>query len=247
MEIKLYKGKVKINFAEKDWNGKKIHKYTDSKGNKIESVTGITGLLDKSTPLMIWATRMMGDYILDYYSGQVITPDIIETAKKQWREAKEKAADIGSAIHEWVEQKIKGLEPEIPQEEKVRNGAIAFLKWMKTHDIKFKETERIVYSKKYNYVGRCDWFGKEGKTWIIGDHKSSKGIYNEMRYQLAAYWNASEEERIAEFEKGIIVKYGKEDGEFETLEISRREYLKDREAFLGLLQTKRREIELKKD
>ena len=38
----------------------------------------------------------------------------------------------------------------------------------------------------------------------------------------------------------------KEDGEFEVKEISRKDYLKDRKAFLGLLEAKRREIELAK-
>jgi len=246
-EILLYNGTVKIYFEEVNRFGKKVHEYRDEAGNKLTSVTAITGLLDKSGPLTWWATDLMGKYLFDKYNGQPVNQDILQEAKVKYREAKQEGADIGTAIHDYAEQTIKGLNPEIPTDQKVRNGAMAFLKWMKTHDIKFEATERIVYSKKYNYVGKCDWYGKIGNIWIIGDHKSSKGIYNEMRYQLAGYWNALEEEGVAKFEQGLIVKYGKEDGEFEVKEISHKEYLKDRKAFLGLLATKQREAELAKN
>lgn len=248
-KIKLYNGKVTITFTERDWNGKKIHSYTDEKGNKLISVTGITGLVDKSNALIPWAVRLMGEYLLQTANGQTITEELIEVAKKKWRESKEEAADIGTAIHDWVEQKIKGLEPAMPKDEKVRNGALAALKWLGSHKIKITNTESIVYSKKYGYVGKCDWDGidEEDDAFVIGDHKSSKGIYTDQRYQLAGYWNAKEEEfPKRKFKRGYIVKYGKENGEFEVLEISRSEYLKDRKAFLGLLKAKRRELELKK-
>jgi hypothetical protein len=243
-EIKLYKGKIKIYFAERDWGGRKIHEYTDDEGNKLVSVTTITSLLDKSNFLLPWAVRMMGDYLLQTSPGQQITEGIINIAKVKWRDAKQEAADIGSEIHNWIEQKIKGLEPAIPENEQVRNGAAAFLKWIKDSNIKFKETERVVYSKKYNYVGTCDWYGTHGKELIIGDHKSSRGIYNEMRYQLAGYWLALEEELGKKISRGIIVKFDKETAEFEARGIDREDYLKDKEAFLGLLQLKRREVEL---
>jgi hypothetical protein len=186
----------------------------------------------------------MGEYLLQNCKGKKIDTEIVAIAQKKWREVKEEAADIGTAVHDWIEQKIKGLEPAIPKNEQVRNGAMAFLKWCQTHKIKFMDIEKIVYSKKYKYVGKCDWVGVEGKMLVIGDHKTSKGIYNEMRYQLAAYWSAVEEETGKKIDKGYIVKFGKEDGEFEVKEISREEYLKDREAFLGLLMLKRREVEL---
>jgi hypothetical protein len=241
-EIKLYNGKVTITFTERDWNGKKIHSYTDEKGNKLLSVTSITGLVDKSGPLMYWATDLMGKYLFDNYNGKPINQEILQEAKKKYKEAKQEAADIGTAIHDWVEQKIKGLEPAMPKNEKVRNGAMAALKWLASHKIEITHTERIVYSKKYGYVGKCDWDGidKDDNELVIGDHKSSKGIYPEMFMQLSAYWKATEEETGKKYKRGYIVKYGKDDGEFEVKEISRTDNEKNFKAFLGLLSTKKR-------
>lgn len=242
MQVKLYKGKEIINFEEER------HIFSHKDGTKILGVTSITTLLDKSAPLMAWAINNMGIFLTDQLSaGQVITTEQIETAKREYRRIKTEAADIGKEIHDWIEQKIKGLKPAIPENELVRNGTMAYLKWMKTNNIEIKESERIIYSRKHDYAGICDWNGidKDDKAPVVGDHKSSKGIYNEMRYQLAAYWNGLEEEIGKEFKRGYIVKFGKFDGEFEVLEIPRKEYKKDFKAFLGLLNTKRREEELK--
>jgi len=259
-EIKLYNGAVTIYFEERDWGNKKIHKYTDKNGKRIESVTGITGIKDKSNMLVPWAVGMMGDYLLLNEKGKPITEENIEIAKKKWREAKAEGADIGTQIHNWIEQKLKGMKPEIPDDERVVNGVTAYLKWMKSNKIEVLESERVIYSKKYHYAGTCDWYGidKEDDALVIGDHKSSKGIYTEMRYQLAGYWLALEEELRKEFNRGYIAQFVKEDvidkktgevidkaGEFHILEIPRKEYLKDKKAFLGLRQAKKRETELK--
>jgi hypothetical protein len=89
--------------------------------------------------------------------------------------------------------------------------------------------------------------GKMGKDDVIIDFKSSKALYSEYRYQLAAYWLAREEETKKKFEGGWIIKFGKDDGEFEATYIPRKEYEKDKEAFLAALTIKRRENELIKE
>lgn len=171
--------------------------------------------------------------------------DAILAGKKEHSKRKVAAADIGTEIHKLIDRWNKGEKVKIPDDEKIRNGYIAFLKFIKENkDLKITSSEQFIYSKKYDYAGIKDWDAVENKMLVIGDNKSSKGIYTEMRYQLAGYWNASEEESGKRYEKGIIAKFGKYDGEFEFLEIPRREYKKDLKAFLGLLKTKRREKEL---
>ena len=171
--------------------------------------------------------------------------DTILAGKKEPSKRKVAAADIGTEIHKWIEKWIGGKKPPFPEDERAKNGVIAFMKFIKENDkLKLTSSEQFIYSKKYDYAGIKDWDAEEDGILVIGDNKSSKGIYTEMRYQLAGYWNASEEESGKRYEKGIIAKFGKYDGEFEHLEISRKEYKKDLKAFLGLLDTKRREREL---
>lgn len=242
MEYKLYKGKIIINFLEKDWGGKKIHSYTNSKGEKLLSVTGVTSLIDKSNALIIWATRLMGKYLLDNFLDKNLTNEAIETSLKEWRKAKEEAADIGSTIHDWIEQKIKGLEPELPEDDKAKNGIMAFMKWQNENKIKWLENEKIVYSKKHNYIGKLDAIAKiKGKTYLI-DYKSGKAIYPEFYLQTAGYQMAYEEEHGKYIDGRILIHLGKDDGAFECVEVD--DFKKDREAFLGLLKVKNRLMEL---
>jgi len=269
--IKLYSGKVTILFD------KERHRFSHLDGTPIDSVTSATGKLDKSGPLTWWATRVMGERILynlgivpeghfseDNEENKKQWADILKTikdtkvgtttifkailaGKAEHSKRKAAAADIGTKIHKLIEKWIIGEKVVIPDDEKIRNGYIAFLKFIKENkNLKLTSSEQFIYSKRYDYAGIKDWDAEENGMLIIGDNKSSKGIYSEMRYQLSGYWNASEEESGKRYEKGIIAKFGKYDGEFEYLEIPRREYKKDLKAFLGLLDTKRREKELGK-
>jgi CRISPR/Cas system-associated exonuclease Cas4 (RecB family) len=245
MEIfKLYKGTISIGFEEREWNGNKVHKYTKENGDIPLSVTKVTGTVDKSPFLIPWAIRLMGEYLLEKENGKIITPEIVEEAKKKWREAKEEAADIGSAAHDWIEQHIKGKNPAMPENEKVLNCVNAYLKWEKENKIKWVVNEGLVYSKKYDFVGKLDAIAKiNGKTYLI-DYKSSKGIYEEFYLQTAGYQLAYEEEHGKCIDGRILLHLGKEDGAFEHREIL--DYEKDKKGFIGLLATKKRLEELKK-
>jgi len=242
-EIKLYGGKVKILFDDQR------HRFTNAVGEPISSVTSFTGVLDKPA-LIYWAVKMMGLHLEKNWDPKKVNTEevkmgLIETAKKEFRRIKEEAADIGTDIHQFAEDYIKGKKPKMPEQEETKNGVIAFLDWFKGSGIKITSSERFIYSKKHNYAGIEDWEGTEGKSLVIGDFKSSKGIYDEMRFQLALYWNAREEETGKEYDKGLIVKFGKQDGKFELLTIPRKEYLCDLKAALACIPIKRRLDQLK--
>jgi hypothetical protein len=241
-EYKLYDGKVIIFFEEKDWGGNKIHVYTKVDGVKPMSVTKVTGTIDKSNFLIPWAIRLMGQYLKEL--KQVITHTEIDLATKEWRKAKEEAADVGTLAHDWIEQHIKGLNPEMPTHPSVMNCVSAYLKWEGDQKIKWLHNEKIVYSKKHDYVGKLDAICKiKGKTYLI-DYKSSKGLYPEFYLQTAGYQLAYEEENGKSIDGRILLHLGKEDGAFEAREIG--EYEKDKKAFVGLLVTKKRLIELER-
>jgi len=235
---KLYKDTVTINFEETR------HIFSHENGKRISGVTSITGMIDKSQILIWWAIGLTKGYLLRVLSVGKIGTEDIEEACKQHTIKKAEAGDIGTQIHGWIENWINNKKQELPTDEKVVNGINAFLKWIKETGIELSQSEEIVYSKKYDYAGIMDAEGKQdGKSYII-DFKSSKGIYNEYRYQLSAYWNAREEETGKKYDGGWIVKFGKDDGEFAVLFIDPKEYKKDFKAFLGALAIKKREKEL---
>lgn len=242
IEHKLYKGNVSIFFEERDWGGNKIHVYTKADGVKPLSVTKVTGTVDKSNALIIWATRLMAKYLTENFLGKLLTEDALVIALKEWRKAKDEAADVGSMAHDWIEQHIKGLKPAMPENPAVMNCVSAYLKWEGENKIKWLKNESLVYSKKHDYVGKFDAIAKiKGKTYLI-DYKSSKGLYPEFYLQTAGYQLAYEEEFGKCIDGRILLHLGKEDGAFEHREIG--DYEKDRDAFIGLLVTKKRLVEL---
>jgi hypothetical protein len=131
----------------------------------------------------------------------------------------------------------------MPENPKVVNGITAFLKFQKEHKIKWIESERVVYSKKHDYAGILDGVGMMDGALTLIDFKSSNGLYDEMRFQVAGYQIAYEEEIGKKFDKKVLIRFGKEDGEFEVYDLTNGK--NDRDAFLACLQIKRRLDELK--
>ena len=238
IELNLYKGKEKITFDENR------HIFYDGEGNKLLSVTAATGVIDKSGALMGWAVKMMGLYLLDQKlkGNKIITEDLINEAKREYRRLKTEAADIGTEIHEWVSDWILKKNPEMPDNEKVVNGIMAFLKFQKEHKFKWVESERYIFSKKHKYAGILDSIAKEGNKLILVDFKSSNGIYDSMRFQVSGYQIAWEEETGEKIDERMILRFGKNDGEFEIRRLDND--AKDKKAFLNCLNLKKRLKEL---
>ena len=238
IKLNLYKGKEKITFDEDK------HIFYDGKGEKLLSVTAATGVIDKSGALMGWAVKMMGLYLLDQKlkGNKIITEGLINEAKREYRRLKTEAADIGTEIHEWVSDWILKKNPEMPDNEKVVNGIMAFLKFQKEHKFKWIESERYIFSKKYRYAGILDSIAKEGNKLILVDFKSSNGIYDSMRFQVSGYKIAWEEETGKKIDERMILRFGKNDGEFEIKRLDND--AKDKKAFLNCLNLKKRLKEL---
>lgn len=240
----LYNGEVVIDFFESKHQYKK-------RGEKscIISVTGATGMINK--PLLIpWAVKLTKNYLIEKLErSETITVADVEEAGKQHRIKRDTAAEKGTQVHNWAEQFINNLldiknhKPEMPNDEQVLNGVLAFLDWQKEHKVEFLSSEKLVYSKKHDYVGLMDAEAIiDGKRCVI-DFKTSSGVYNEMRYQVAAYQAADEEESGNKYDGNRwIIRFDKETAEFEAHELS--EFKKDFKTFLGALAIKQREKEL---
>jgi hypothetical protein len=244
---KLYNGEVEIDFYPDS------HRYKKT-GEKeyIPSVTSITGIIDKSRVLIYWAIGLTKDYLVEKFnSGQSITLDEIYEACEQHKIKKEEAASIGTQVHDWAERfsiaKTSGEQmPEIQDDfdDRVVMGINAFLDWYKEHDIKFIESERLVYSKTFNYCGLADAIVEINGEKILIDYKTAKGIYTDMYYQVAAYVEAYNEENEDKIKKAIIVHFNKETGEFATKEFNEEDLVKNTNTFIDCLNIKKREKEL---
>lgn len=205
----LYGGKVQIKFYEKS------HQYWVSvRGSAFKRVSGVTtliGIKDKSTPLGKWQQQVTCDYLLDLIAkGVPIDEEKAIESVIQHEIQRDEAADIGKEIHAWIEHYIrrklkqKGYEklPEMPTFPEALTGINAFFEWEKEHKVKFRSTEKVVYSLKHGYIGTMDFTAEIDGIICVGDFKSSAGLYNGIRMQTAAYGRADEEEAGKKLYKG---------------------------------------------
>lgn len=247
----LYKGDVTIDFYPNS------HRYK-IKGEKtyLISVTSATGIIDKSRVLINWALGLTGTYLRQYietaggsFTSSELIP-VIEEALNQHAVKKEEAGSIGSIVHDWAESfaLAKGTDsplPKLPEnvDDKVLRGIEAFLGWYTGHSIQFKSTEQMVYSKKYNYVGKFDCVANiDGKNTLI-DFKTSKAVYSEQKYQVSGYWGAYEEEYGQTLDQAVILHFNKETGEVTEHHITREDHNKFYPVFLACLTIKQAEKE----
>ena len=203
----LYKKKVEIKFFPDS------HIYMVN-GKRTTGVTTYLGIKDKSRPLMSWQGVIIRDYLL---ALDKITHKDVYAAILQPELKKKEAADLGHEIHAWSEQYIKSklgekgsLLPDMPEDQRVANGVMAFLDWELEHKVKFISSERPVYSKKHDYIGTLDIEAMVGKKRCLVDLKSSNGLYNEVRMQTAAYATADTEENGKKYDGRWAIRLSKE-------------------------------------
>lgn len=249
----LYGGAVKIDFYPNSHR----YKLHGEKGYLI-SVTSALSVINKPA-LIKWALDLAVVHIkahVEQFGLSTVEAlySVIDDGARQHEIRKEAAASIGSQVHEWAERFVLAQEfgepmPEVNDEmdEKVLNGIGAFVDWYKSQKIKYHATEQIVYSKRHGYVGMADGLAEINGELTVIDYKTSKGIYNEMRYQVAAYWAALEEEHGKKINQALVIKFDKETGNVDTKYLTREDLENDFQAFLGALALKKREKELYED
>ena len=218
-EIKVING-VEVTFYPNS------HQYK-IKGKNIPSVTTITSMIDKSRPLLKWAENLSREFLMQYLNVP-LEQNTIESAVTQYLIKKDKAADEGTQVHDWISQFINSkLNPDkVPMPDldiespAVMNGITGFLKWFNQNNITFLESEKMVYSKKHNYIGTFDVLMTIDSELILADFKTGKSVYPEFQLQLAAYDQALQEEYEGyKVKKYMILHFDKVSAEFEVVTI----------------------------
>jgi len=206
-EFALYGGKVTLKYDDAK------HKYiaVEEDGTIIvpPSITTVLGVVNKPA-LVQWAVNVAINHLRSrlFDGGEFEVEDVerfLDEAKYAHKFVKQEAADIGSAAHRWLEdywhQKIRAAEsgevfavPPLPEDPQVRNCVEAAVKWIEEHDIRPLVIEKPLYSRIHKVAGRMDKLAVVDGRLVVVDWKSSTGLWDEYRFQIAAYLFMYEEE-----------------------------------------------------
>ena len=171
-------------------------------GKRVKGVTTILSNLGwNKNVLVAWARRtaLAGD-----------DPDAVL----------KEAGAIGTLAHYLCECDIKGEKAELDdysaeQIEKAENAFLGYLEWKKMTKPKYEAIELKMVSEKYKVGGTADFVARINDSLVLGDIKTSKGIYPEMTAQLAAYRKMYLEiQPKAKIESAMILKLDKNSGAF---------------------------------
>lgn len=257
----LYGGAVRCDFYEK--LGRKKHVY-QLDGVEVPSVTRVLSVLDKLV-FIAWALNEMESALLTSWQpgrqyDELEIRELLRKAKGAKDEISSTAKDVGSVAHDWIEQYIKAkmsgeASPELPFSPAIKAACEAFLSWESSNHVVWLESERRIASKQHGFAGTMDFEAIFNGDRVIGDIKTSKGIWPEYWLQTAAYQIGREEERretdghyaedlgnrtrmSSQYDKRIILRLGKNPDaygvEFEVQE--RRDFETDCQLFLAALQ-----------
>ncbi len=190
-------------------------------GVEYPSVTTITGILDKPA-LIQWAANCAVDYVagnLDRLKSDNVHEGeaVLEEARKAHRTVKDEAAGNGTMVHKAIELYINH-EPyeDLLATDEAKTAFSAFLSWEDKNHVLWEKTECQVFSVIHGYAGRFDAIAMVNGHRYLVDFKTSKGIWDEMKYQLCAYmqaYNEMLEEGQEPIENIAILHLDKQTGE----------------------------------
>lgn len=216
----LYNGEVEMRYDPI------AHMYT-ANGIVVPSVTKVVGVIDKPA-LIYWAVNETIAHIKsswkpdETYSNEQIQAILADAKGARFRTS-QKALNIGSDAHDWVERYIKSKIlntplPELPEYPPVLNAVNSYIEWEKDAGVEYISSERRLYSVKYAYSGTVDITMRVNDEVVVADLKTSKGIYPEYYLQCAAYASAIEEEDGIDVKRIAIIRIPKDGGEVEVEE-----------------------------
>lgn len=161
--------------------------YFTKDGTRVPGTTTIIGRFKESGALIAWAYKRGKDGLELY-------------------DSRDKAAELGTIVHEMVELYIKGLEIDIPKDacaedaQAILSAYDAFREWFESNKFKVIAQEMQLVSEVYKYGGTPDAIAEDSKgRLVLLDWKTSDGIYQDYLLQLAAYrilWNENHPEQL---------------------------------------------------
>jgi hypothetical protein len=169
---------------------------------KPPSVTTITSLADfgKSAALQSWAVRMCLEVcrqriLPDQIHGSKFLEEAFRDAAANYRNVRDKAADVGTLAHGALERYFTEPDAAPPLAgTPIRARYDEALNWFKQYVIEPIGSEVKVYSKKHKYCGILDNIARVNGVVSLIDYKAAKTIRKPYEMQVAGYIGAYEEE-----------------------------------------------------
>lgn len=208
----------------------KFWKMVEGKKKGLSSVTNYTGVIDKPG-LKYWAVGLCEDELCKKLgTGKIIDELDIYQAGQQHELFLKQAGDVGTQIHDWINEWLNGKDPIIPENPAVQSGINSFLTYQNEQKIKWLEGEKITCSDEYWFAGRFDRIALiDGKRYMV-DFKSSNQLSEDYALQTALYQIAEEEITGEKFDGRLVIRFAKET---EEEYISRMEKKNDKRIKLG--------------
>jgi hypothetical protein len=161
--------------------------YYTADGKKVPSVTTVLSKFRSSEALVAWANR----------EG---------LAGRDFRTARDEAANTGTLIHAMVDAHVTGGKLHLDEDtytedqyDTARHAFEPFPEWWDRIGGKVVMTEQPLISEQYRYGGTPDCIGYANGIPLVLDWKTSKSVYPDHIAQVAAYrqaWNENNELQV---------------------------------------------------
>jgi hypothetical protein len=207
-------------------------------------VTTVLGIKDKGNALIQWAVNCAVDYLEDKLSFHsdvtkqpheitvIIPKDELTIAKTAWKTQRDNTADIGTTMHDLVEQfvKMKIAEKNTDglflksiakyQDYNLKQMFYQFYNWQKKHVKRFLRSEQTIVHEEYWYAGTADivYEDHKGNIWLI-DLKTKNALYGGEAEQVAAYMLAMNNMKSREY--NVKSRYGEYQVKHEAIRINK--------------------------
>lgn len=182
-----------VEFEQPDLRGKSEQRSSSfyqhpHTGEKVPSVTTISGLIDKSSYLVPWAAKTAAYWAADHIAelSGLTDPDAIAGAIQAGGDKERaKGRDLGSLAHNTIEAICRGQEIEIPPE--VVHHVTGWNEWMERYVRKLILIEETVWSHRHGYAGTLDTAAEfhDGRLMLI-DYKTGSAVHADAALQLNA-------------------------------------------------------------
>ncbi len=181
-------------------NSKKVNahiRYKTRDGKAVPGVTTVLSVLSKPA-LVKWANNLG-------LQGIDSTKFVDEKAS------------IGTLAHYFIVCHLSGQEPDTSdyspnQVSQAENSLLSYFEWEKSRSIRTVLVESPLVSDEYGYGGTVDLYAEVNGEPTLVDFKTSKAIWPEHKYQLAAYRQLLEEKRYA-IKNVLILRIGRSEDE----------------------------------
>lgn len=184
--------------AEEVKRAKAHIQYHTEDGKRVPGVTTILGSVLAKPALKFWSNKLglSGIDVRSYVDA---------------------LAEAGKLAHEMVACHLQDKKADTSEASKVNidraeNAFLSYLTWEKGHKIEPLLIETPLVSEKYHYGGTMDCYCKLDGIFELVDLKTSKAIYGDMLFQLAAYRQLLRENGH-EVQSARILRIGRDESE----------------------------------